>query len=183
MRIHRLWAMPNKDTFKIKPIKDLLNDYIDSDYLNNHEVIDPFSNGETDYANHTNDLNSNVKSDCHEDALDYLKSFPDNFADIVLYDPPYSPRQVSECYHNVGIKVTQESTQASWRKKHLDEVARVLKNGGKCISFGWNTNGVGKKRGFVIQEILLVAHGGSHNDTLVTVDQKEVRNIAEWRRN
>lgn len=32
--------------------------------------------------------------------------------------------------------------------------------------------GVGKKYGFHIQEIMLVSHGGWHNDTIVVVDKK-----------
>jgi hypothetical protein len=31
---------------------------------------------------------------------------------------------------------------------------------------------MGKNRGFEIVEILIVAHGGHHNDTLVTVERK-----------
>jgi len=89
-----------------------------------------------------------------------------------LYDPPYSLRQVSECYKNVGIPVTMETTQSSWRRKHLDEIARIIKPNGKVICFGWNSSGVGKTRGFKIKEILLVPHGGSHNDTICTVEVK-----------
>ena len=40
------------------------------------------------------------------------------------------------------------------------------------ISFGWNSIGFGKNRGFEIIEILLVAHGGTKNDTIVTVERK-----------
>ena len=57
-------------------------------------------------------------------------------------------------------------------QKHLDEIQRILRVGGKCISFGWNSNGVGKKINFQIERILLAAHGGSHNDTIVTVERK-----------
>lgn len=63
-------------------------------------------------------------------------------------------------------------TSSAWRRQHLDEIARIVKPNGKCISFGWNTNDVGKKRGFQIESILIVAHGGSHNDTLVTVEKE-----------
>lgn len=40
------------------------------------------------------------------------------------------------------------------------------------ISFGWNSGGIGKKYGFEIAEILMVAHGGWHNDTICTVEMK-----------
>jgi len=68
--------------------------------------------------------------------------------------------------------IPNKDTSAHFRSSHLDQIARVLKTGGRCISFGWNTNGVGKNREFVTEEILIANHGGSHNDTLVTVDRK-----------
>lgn len=39
------------------------------------------------------------------------------------------------------------------------------------ISFGWNSNGIGKTKGLEIIEILIVAHGGQHNDTICTVER------------
>ena len=42
----------------------------------------------------------------------------------------------------------------------------------RVIYFGWNTNAFGKKRGFEIEEIMIVAHGGTRNDTIVTVEKK-----------
>ena len=52
------------------------------------------------------------------------------------------------------------------------EIARVLTPSGVCITFGWNSGGIGKGMGMDIEEILLVAHGGWHNDTICTVDRK-----------
>jgi hypothetical protein len=53
-----------------------------------------------------------------------------------------------------------------------NEVARTLKVDGICIICGWSSNGIGLKRGFKMIEILLVPHGGSKNDTIVTVEKK-----------
>ena len=50
--------------------------------------------------------------------------------------------------------------------KCKDNIARILKQGGVCLSFGWNSNGLEKNRGFKMTDILLVAHGGSKNDTI-----------------
>ena len=52
------------------------------------------------------------------------------------------------------------------------EIARITKPNSIVITFGWNTNGIGKTKGFEIIEILLVAHGGSHNDTICVVERK-----------
>lgn len=168
MIIDRIWAMPNKETFKIKPIKDLINKQIDS----NQMIIDPFANN-SKIATVTNDLNPDFNTDFHLDAFDFLKMFDNNSIDVVLYDFPYSTRQVSESYKNVGKEVTALDTSANWRKKHLDEIQRILKPNGIAIWFGWNTNGVGKTRGFEMAEVLIVAHCGSHNDTLCTVEIKK----------
>lgn len=172
MIINRTWAMPNSNTFTIKPINKLISKYNKPGL----ESIDPFANNNV-LANITNDLNPEYNTDYHLDALDFLKMFDDNSEDLVFYDPPYSLRQVSECYKNVGIPVTMETTQSSWRRKHIDEISRILKPDGIAISFGWNSSGIGKERGFTILEILLVAHGGSHNDTIVTVEQKTKREL------
>lgn len=106
------------------------------------------------------------------DALDFLKMFNDSSVDGILYDPPYSPRQVSECYQNFGLEITMKTTQASFWANHKKEIARILKKGGKVITFGWNSGGIGKTYGFKIERILLVPHGGWHNDTICVVEVK-----------
>lgn len=167
MKIERIWAMPNKNTFNIKPIKKLIQEELDKDEL----WIDPFAN-KNKLAKITNDLNPEYSTDYHLDALDFLKMFNDSSVDGILYDPPYSPRQVSECYKNFGLEVTMKTTQASFWANHKKEIARILKKGGKVITFGWNSGGIGKTYGFKIERILLVPHGGWHNDTICVVEEK-----------
>ena len=167
IRIERIWSMPNKNTFEIPPIKALLEEEVDlSKYW-----IDPFAN-RNKIASVTNDLNLEYDTDYHLDALDFLKLFEDASVDGVLYDPPYSPRQVSECYNDVGYTVTWDTTKASFWGNHKREISRIVKIGGKVITFGWNSGGIGYKYGFEIERILLVPHGGWHNDTICTVEVK-----------
>lgn len=154
MKINRIWAMPNSRTFSIKPIK---------------ELIDRNIAGKTV----TNDIDPSCEADFHMDATDFLKSFSDESVDAVLYDPPYSPRQVSECYKKLGKTVNMETTQAAYWSKQKEQIGRIVKNGGIVITCGWNSGGIGKKYGFEIVEILLVPHGGWHNDTIVTVEVKK----------
>lgn len=164
--IERIWAMPNKNTFEIKPIHDLIVDEITDGIW-----IDPFAN-RNKLASITNDLSTEFDTDYHLDALDFLKMFDTDSVDGVLYDPPYSPRQVSECYNNVGYNVTWDTTKASFWGNHKREISRIVKIGGKVITFGWNSGGIGYKYGFEIQKVLLVPHGGWHNDTICTVEIK-----------
>jgi len=165
MIINRKWAMPNSNTFQILPIGYLIDKYLHG------KSIDPFANT-SKLANKTNDLNPEYDTDFHMDALDFLKMFETESIDFVFYDPPYSLRQVSECYKNVGIEVTQETTRADWNTKHKTEIKRILKPGGLCMCFGWNSNGIGGQEMKTI-EILLCGHGGQHNDTIVTVEKKQ----------
>lgn len=166
MKISRIWAMPSKHTFQIKPIKELLQEE-----MNNELWIDPFSGG-SNLATETNDMNPEIQADYHLTAQAFLESYKDREVDGVLYDPPYSVRQVSECYKKFGLAVTQETTRANWWTNHKIEIARIVKPEGKVISFGWNSGGIGKKLGFEITRILLVPHGGIHNDTICVVEQK-----------
>jgi DNA modification methylase len=160
--------MPNKNTFDIKPINELINRYI---HKVDGIILDPFANKNT-LATITNDLDPQFNTDYNLDAIDFLELFDDNSIDMVLYDPPFSSRQVSECYKRLGKTVNMKTTQASYWSKQKKEISRIVKKDGIVISCGWNSGGIGKTNGFKIIEILLVAHGGWHNDTIITVEKK-----------
>ena len=158
--------MPNKNTFDIAPIKQLILEEKHSGIW-----IDPYAN-KNKIADITNDLNKEFDTDYNMDALDFLKMFKDCSVDGVLFDPPYSPRQISECYKNFGIEVNNKTTQSSFWSNQKKEISRIVKVGGKVITFGWNSGGIGKSYGFNITRILLVAHGGWHNDTICVVEER-----------
>lgn len=174
MIVNKTWAMPNKQTFDIKPINNLIKKWL-SNYMHNADdsflSIDPFANSNR-IAMVTNDLDSQYNTDYNLDALEFLKTFEDNSVDFILFDPPYSPRQVSECYKNLGKTVNMQTTQSSFWGNMKKEISRITKEEGIVITFGWNSGGMGKSNGFKQLEILLVAHGGWHNDTIVTVEVK-----------
>ena len=167
--ITRCWAMPNRKTFNIKPAARLIYKYtcIKKDGL----IIDPFANT-CRLAHVTNDIDPVFNTTYNLDALDFLKIFDSRSVDMVLYDPPYSPRQVTECYKKLGRTVNMQTTQASYWSNHKREISRIVKKQGIVITCGWNSGGIGKKYGFDIIEILLIPHGGWHNDTILTVEEK-----------
>lgn len=168
-RISRAWAMPNRATFDIKPIAEFIGRYISGAW------IDPFARNSrfNDLCTATNDLSPEAKTTHHLEALDFLTSFDDDSVDGVLFDPPYSPRQISECYKGLGRSVHMSDTQSSFYSKRKDAAAAVIKPGGTALSFGWNSSGFGMSRGFEIVEILIVAHGGAHNDTICVAETKK----------
>jgi len=167
--------MPNRWTFTIKPIKQLLQDEMGEKNSALFEVkgvwADPFA-GKNSPAQIRNDLNPKMPAEYHLEAIEFLKTQKDNSLDGVLFDPPYSPRQVKECYEGIGLNCTADATKQSFYSNAKNEIMRVVKVGGKVICFGWNSMGLGKNRSFRMDRILLVAHGGSKNDTIVTVETK-----------
>lgn len=168
MKIERAWAMPSGDTFSIKPIKNIIERYLHAGSIS----IDPFSKNST-IATTRNDLNQEYENaHYHMDALDFLKMQHSGSYDVALFDPPYSPRQISELYKKLGKSVNMQTTQSSFWSSIKKEISRITRPGGICMTFGWCSNGVGKTNGFEIVEILLVAHGGWHNDTICTVEIK-----------
>lgn len=166
--IRRVWAMPNKNTFSIKPIGKLVYKYLYG------KSIDPFANA-SKVAEITNDMNSIYKTDYCMEADKFLEIFEKDSIDSLLFDPPYSLRQVKECYEGTGRGFFQEHSQNAIRwTKEKNIIKDIVRCGGHVISCGWNSHGIGIKRGFKIVEILLVSHGSAHNDTIVTVERKAV---------
>jgi hypothetical protein len=160
--------MPSKHTFTIKPIGALIKKY----YFDPSRQfwIDPFA-GYNSPCKETNDLVPDAPTKHHMQAIDFVKLYKD--LDGVLFDPPYSPRQISESYKGAGLKAGMKETQNALLYSSVrNELAPRIKIGGIVISFGWNSGGFGKNRGFEIVEILMVPHGGAHNDTIVVVERK-----------
>ena len=147
LKIERVWAMPNHKTFEIKPIKQLILEELGQSY--------------TDVFPHPYD----------RDALQMLKEKESNSINMLAFDPVYSLRQLKEMYNNKGNSLTQHETQYYWSDLR-EEIGRVMAKNGKVISFGLNSIGIGKVKGFEIIRILLVCHGGHHNDTICTVERK-----------
>lgn len=161
MRIERVWAMPNLFTFKVKPISELLQEEKASTGW-----IDPFA-GECSPAEVTND--DKLPAKFNMDGLEFLKQWPDQSWAGVIFDPPYSVEQALRFYKP---KHGGTAGRAEYWARCKDEIARIVKVGGKAICFGWDSTGIGKSRGFELERVLLVCHGACHNDTIITVERK-----------
>ena len=181
LKISRIWAMPSHETFSIPPINALIDRYLNDKpdlFARNHRCdeiwVDPFVRNSAfkQKMKFCNDLCPEYDATHHMDALDFLRSLQSGSVDGVLFDPPYSPRQISECYQGVGRNVSTQDTQAAFWSKLKKEIGRILNIGGIAISCGWNSGGCGKSNGFTTLEILIVPHGGWHNDTIITVEEK-----------
>lgn len=169
MNISRTWAMPHSDTFSVPPIGEFVKKYL----KNSKVSVDPFARNK-EWATYTNDLNPETSAQYHLDALEFMEGLAEQGvkADLVIFDPPYSPRQLVECYKQVGRKATMQDTQAKSWSDWKNAIANITDKNSIVLSFGWNTVGMGKKRGFEIVEILMVCHGGQHNDTICMAETR-----------
>ena len=162
--------MPNKWTYQVLPIARLLEEHVGM----GKGWADPFA-GQSRLAEHRNDLNPEHGQPSQVDASEFMARLHRGLQGA-LFDPPYSMEQIKRSYQRVGI--------ADWQTRYgnnkagnfapvKDLIAEKVRPGGKVISFGWNSSGMGKKRGFELIEMLIVAHGGNRNDTLVTIEIKQ----------
>jgi hypothetical protein len=166
----RAWAMPSAATFDLEPVARLMDRWLVACAV----VVDPFARN-SKRGTHRNDMDTGTTAESHIDATSYLHQLhaAGVVADAVLLDPPYSPRQISEHYRAAGLKPTRETTQngALYRRARV-AADKILRPGGIVISCGWNSTGMGRTLAYEPLEILLVNHGGAHNDTLIVVERK-----------
>lgn len=178
MKFSREWAMPSHDTFSIPPIRRFVERYLPEDP--SAISVDPFARNSR-LCTLRNDLNPDTLAEYHLDAKDFLLGLHRDYLgkiSFAILDPPYSVRQVAECYKGVGRNVTSEDTRCDFWPKVKRALYPLLTEDAVVLSFGWNSCGMGLKMGFEQKEILLTAHGGNHNDTICLAEQKIVNNLA-----
>ncbi len=162
----RVWAMPSADTFDVPPIAGFVQKYL----LRSYVSVDPFARNKR-WATYTNDLNPDTAAAEHMDAEDFLRKCRNVCPDLVIFDPPYSPGQVSEVYQKVGEKRDGSGGRNGELYARVRSAIREISIPETIVlSFGWNSAGMGK--GWELLELLLVCHGGAHNDTICMAERK-----------
>lgn len=169
LKFSRVWAMPSRSTFNILPIRFFVKRYL----ANSTVSCDPFARNNL-WATYTNDLNPETNAEYHMEAADFVNMLVDKgiTADLAIFDPPYSLTQVARSYNDIGLKFKGKENPTGGFPAVKDAFAKLLVDGGYCLSFGWNSVGMGKKHGFELEEILLVCHGGCRNDTICIAERK-----------
>jgi hypothetical protein len=145
-------------TFKMKPIKKWVEENCEGLVLN-------LFAGETklNIAETRVDSNPEMLADYYMDALKFVRSYDHKILfDTVLLDPPYANRKAMEMY---------KGHMASPFKQLKDEIPKILRPGGIVITFGYHSVSMGKIRGFEVEHILLMSHGGAQHDTIATIER------------
>jgi hypothetical protein len=177
MKMSRVWAMPNADTFDIEPIHNFVWKYLSESKVS----VDPFARNKR-WATYTNDLNPDTEAEYHLESLEFLNYLKQisSHPDLAIFDPPYSLEQCSRSYQDAGRIVTQRDTQVfnRWTEQR-DVLAHIMAPDAVVLSFGWNSQGMGLKNGFMLDEIMLVCHGGGHNDTICIAEHRVQSSLFE----
>jgi hypothetical protein len=162
------WAMPNKDTFTIAPIRDR----VELALANSKCSVDPFARNKR-WATWTNDIDPSTTAEHHMEARAFLGMLIDRGvkADLVLLDPPYSPTQITRAYASAGLSTSRDDTQNArlWRECR-ELLTRIALPGAVAITCGWNSTGMCHP--WIKNEVLIVNHGGAHNDTICVTSSK-----------
>jgi len=137
-------------------------------------ICDPFARNCLLAHPHTNDIDPDTKAVHHLDAAEYLCNQETSSFDAVIFDPPFSENQATRYEHGT----TNVYTTPGAMQKLMEEVERILRPGGVLVKFGYNTTR--HKGHFDLLEVIIVNHGGNHNDTLVSLWRKASHNLDEW---
>lgn len=170
IQFSRQWAMPSADTFDIPPINAFVKKYLRESRVS----IDPFARNKR-WATYTNDLNPDTAAEYHMSALDFLKMLKERgvVCDLILFDPPYTVTQAKQCYESIGLQfLLNDAQQAGVYSQEKRLCYDLLVPDGVFLHFGYHSNGMGKARDMAIEEILIVAHGRNHNDTICMAERK-----------
>jgi len=113
-----------------------------------------------------NDIDEHAPADFHLDAVDFLKLWIAEERqpfDTIILDPPYSYRKSMRKY---------EGRVCSNFKTVKDLLQGVISEAGKVITFGYHSVSMGRVRGFLQEELLVIGHGGAQHDTLAIVERR-----------
>jgi len=110
-----------------------------------------------------NDIDKCMPADYHMDAMDFIEMAIKHRwqFDTIILDPPYSMRKSREKYQGRCIG-------SFTRIKN--EISKILKKGGRVITFGYSSTGMSASRGFKKVALCLICHKGDFDDTMAVVE-------------
>jgi len=171
----RWFGMPNIYTFKVKGIKEFIQKHTKGD------ILIPFAGME--HLDRSNDkiMSCDIKYPNNEEAaaadfwcnatnLNESPELKDKKFDTIILDPPFS---FFQAVHEYNLNMKQFRMTDVVRAKN--EAFRKCKDKCRVITLGFNSVGMSAERGFEPTHIGLVTHGGNHNDTIITVEERVSR--------
>ena len=158
MKFSYLQTPLNKYTFKSSKIRTWVEGVVEGTVLN-------LFAGQTllQCCEVRNDIRETMPADFHMDALELVREWDAELFDTILLDPPYSFRKSMEMY---------EGKKMSPFNQLKDALLPILRPRGIVVTFGYHSVVMGKIRGFEVEHICLMSHGGAIHDTIATVERR-----------
>lgn len=160
---------PRKYTFDTEPIANWVRSVTQEGMVLNlfagRNRLYEFS---SNIIEHRVDLDPTVNPTFNMDAesfIQYAKKENYKYNTIIL-DPPYNLRKSVEKYGGRYMSNFQ---------KIKEDILDLLLDSTNVITCGYNSVSMGENRGFSVNDILLISHGGSHNDTVITNEVRDPR--------
>lgn len=158
----------NKYTFKSKKIREWVESVCYGRVLNLFAGMTKLDTFNTNIIQEfRNDIREEMDSHYHMDALEWVKNHTSQDEYVlfhtVLLDPPSSYRKSMEFYG--GKKMSPFNSLK-------DEIVKLLMPHGIVVTFGYHSVSMGQSRGFEVEHICLMSHGGAIHDTIATVERK-----------
>lgn len=156
----------HKDTFTIPSIRGFVLPHCHGLVLNAFAGKTPLEKEGCTFVN--NDLRRDIPTNFHLDVsspefVGELQQVGFTTFDTILVDPPFSLYLAKRKYNAEWIR------DFTVVKNNLNKLARV---GTKIITLGFNSTGMGKRRGYEKEELLIVNCKGTNNDVLCLVERK-----------
>ncbi len=133
-------------------------------------TVDPFAR-DCRWCSWTNDIDHDTEADFHMDAklfLEHMANEETGRVDLVLFDPPFSPRQAEEKYAVGHVNVYQTP---GYIGACFQSIVKALRPGGHVLKLGYNTNRHHPL--LVLEKVWVVAVGANRNDVLVSLWRRE----------
>jgi hypothetical protein len=148
-------------TFSIRPVRTWVENVCEGKVLN--LFCGPTKLNVNEYRV---DLDPDVSADSHMDALEFVEGWTGPKFGTTLLDPPYGLRKSMEMY---GGRISSPF------RRLKDALPRILLRRGLVVTFGYHAVSMGRERGFELERVLLMSHGGAIHDTIASVERRMKR--------
>lgn len=158
MKFTYLTQPPKRYTFEMPRVKEWVESWCEGKTLNLFA-----GRVKLDVDEVRVDIDPSTEPDFCMDSYEFVKSYQGEPFQTIILDPPYNLRKSREKY---GERWIGSFT------KIKNELPRITANGGRIVTFGYDSVGMSASRGFIKIAVCLICHNGDHNDTIALVEKK-----------
>jgi hypothetical protein len=159
VKMYHIKCPLNKYTFKSTPVRIIVEKLAEGRTLNLFAGKTKLNIDEV-----RNDLDPTMNAEYHLDAYDFVTQYKGEPFNTVLLDPAYSIRKSIELYH--GNKMSKFNAIKN-------TLSALLTDRGLVITFGYHSISMGATRGFQLERVIILCHGGATHDTIISVERKQ----------